>query len=232
MAAMGKEDGRAEVAGEDEKLLMEDQVTVLDLDMLRSMVAMHAEKGGPGKLNREKGGVLRMWEGEIVGDCFSDGKTAMQSTCCPCHRFGKNMQRAGFGSTFLQGSVYFILVVVALSNLLAFIITRTCCFLCLATASTVSAGIYAGYYRTQIRRKFKIQSGESFLDDCVFHLICPCCTLCQESRTLKMNNVQDGIWEGRGETVCTGRFSEDDKPSSLLSPPSVVSTKPPEFRSM
>ncbi|XP_011086146.1 protein PLANT CADMIUM RESISTANCE 4 [Sesamum indicum] len=241
MAAMGKEEGRVKAGGEEEKLLM-DEVTVLDLDILRSTIAMHAEKGGLGKLNGEKkfvsdytqygGGVFRMWEGELVRDCLNDGKIAIQSTCCPCYRFGKNMQRAGFGSSFLQGSIYLILVVIAMSNLLAFMITRSCCFLCLAIASTASGGIYVGYYRTQIRKKFKIQSGESFLDDCVFHLICPCCTLCQESRTLEMNNVQDGIWQGRGETVCTGSFYEDNKPSSLLIPPSVVSTKSPDSHSI
>ncbi|RVW13835.1 hypothetical protein CK203_079443 [Vitis vinifera] len=45
-----------------------------------------------------------------------------------------------------------------------------------------------------------LQGGDSSLDDCVYHLICPCCTLCQESRTLEMNNVQDGTWHGRAVT--------------------------------
>ncbi|KAK4386646.1 hypothetical protein Sango_2535200 [Sesamum angolense] len=201
MAAMGKEEGRAEVGGEEEKKLME-EVTVLDLDMLRSTIAMHAEKGGLGKLNGEKkivsnytqygGGVFRLWEVVRVTD------------------LERNMHRAGFGSSFLQGSIYLIFFVIAMSNLLAFMVSRSCCFLCLAIASTASGGIYVGYYRTQIRKKFKIQ----------------------ESRTLEMNNVQDGIWQGRGVTVCTGSFNEDNEPSSLLIPPSVVSTKSPEFHSM
>ncbi|KAL2253243.1 UNVERIFIED_CONTAM: hypothetical protein Sindi_0119000, partial [Sesamum indicum] len=89
MAAMGKEEGRVKAGGEEEKLLM-DEVTVLDLDILRSTIAMHAEKGGLGKLNGEKkfvsdytqygGGVFRMWEGELVRDCLNDGKIAIQST--------------------------------------------------------------------------------------------------------------------------------------------------------
>nr|GFB33328.1 PLAC8 family protein [Tanacetum cinerariifolium] len=40
---------------------------------------------------------------------------------------------------------------------------------------------------------------DNSLDDCVSHLICPCCTLAQESRTLEMNNVHDGTWHGRDE---------------------------------
>lgn len=120
-----------------------------------------------------------------------------------------------------------------------------------------------------------VQGGETSFDDCVYHLVCPCCTLCQvcfrvrfcfpqymqteysqsyptstklvscteilhydyceleqESRTLEMNNVQDGMWHGRGDTICIGSFSEDSKPYLELSPPFVVSTKCPELLSM
>ncbi|KAK6124452.1 hypothetical protein DH2020_041801 [Rehmannia glutinosa] len=51
-------------------------------------------------------------------------------------------------------------------------------------------------------------------------------------RTLEMNNVQDGAWHGRGDTICIGSLSEDSKPYLELSPPFVVSTKSPEFASM
>ncbi|GJR48331.1 PLAC8 family protein, partial [Tanacetum coccineum] len=49
---------------------------------------------------------------------------------------------------------------------------------------------------------------DSSLDDCVSHLICPCCTLAQESKTLEMNNVHDGTWHGRGDTMCIGTYVE------------------------
>ncbi|KAL3002525.1 hypothetical protein AAZX31_08G058900 [Glycine max] len=55
------------------------------------------EEGG------EFGGVLRMWEGEVL-DCFDDHRIALESTCCPCYRFGKNMKRVDFGSCYIQGS--------------------------------------------------------------------------------------------------------------------------------
>ncbi|KAK4399034.1 hypothetical protein Sango_1378900 [Sesamum angolense] len=247
MMAQLEKKGGAEAAAavkEEERLLMED-ATVLDFDMLCSTVAMQAHKGRWGKLNGDNedekfmsdfhqygGGVFRMWEGELVYDCFDDRRIALQSTCCPCYRFGKNMKRAGFGSCFLQGFIHFILAVVALTNLLAFVITRTRCFLYLAIAFTVFIGTYLGYHRMQIRRKFNIKGGESSVDDCVHHLVCPFCTLSQESRTLEMNNVQDGIWHGRGDTICIGSFSEDAKAFLELSPHFVVSTKSPELLSM
>ncbi|CAA2934293.1 Hypothetical predicted protein [Olea europaea subsp. europaea] len=176
---------------EEERLLMEG-MAVLDFDMLCSTVAMQAQKGTWGKLNESNedeeeailfknnengGGVFRMWEGELIYDCFDHRQIALQSTCCPCYRFGRNMKRAGFGSCFLQGS-------------------------------------------------------DSSLDDCVYHLICPCCTLSQESRTLEMNNVQDGIWHGRGDTVCVGSFSEGNKALFEFSPPFAVSTQSPECHTM
>ncbi|KAG6466497.1 hypothetical protein ZIOFF_025670 [Zingiber officinale] len=55
---------------------------------------------------------------------------------------------------------------------------------------------------SRINVDFLFVQGSDSLDDCVNHLICPCCTLSQESRTLEMNNVQNGVWHGRGDTIC------------------------------
>ncbi|KAL3627622.1 hypothetical protein CASFOL_028985 [Castilleja foliolosa] len=236
----------AEKEEEAERLLVE-EVTVLDFDMLCATVAMQAQKGNWGKLNggdnEEEnvvsdykngygGGLYRMWEGELVNDCFEDRRIALQSICCPWYRFGKNMRRAGLGSCFLQGSVHLILAAIALASMVAFIITKRHYFLYLAISFALSVGIYHGYHRMKIRKKFNIKGGESSFDDCLYHLICPCCTLCQESRTLEMNNVQDGIWHGRGDTICIGSLSENSKPHMNLTPPLVVSTKSPELVSM
>uniref|UniRef100_A0A5B7AR90 PLAC8 family protein n=1 Tax=Davidia involucrata TaxID=16924 RepID=A0A5B7AR90_DAVIN len=165
-------------AGEEEEEKFLEGVAVLDFDMLCSTVAMQTQ-GKWRKLDNheyedggEFGGVLRMWEGELL-DCFEDRRVALESTCCPCYRFGKNMGRAGFGSCFIQDS-------------------------------------------------------DSSLDDCVYHMICPCCSLCQESRTLEMNNVQDGTWHGRGDTICVGGYGESSKAFFELCPPPIMSTKSPE----
>ncbi|KAL1537453.1 hypothetical protein AAHA92_29964 [Salvia divinorum] len=228
----------AAAEGEGERLLSE-EVSVLDFDMLCSTVAMQAQQGKWGKLNGDDGdeheyggGVHRMWEGELFHDCLDDRRLALQSSCCPCYRFGKNMKRAGFGSCFLQGSVHLILLVIALSNLLAFTITKKCYFLYLAISFALSVGTYMGYYRIQIKKKFNIKGGDTSLDDFIYHVICPSCMLSQESRTLEMNNVQDGIWHGRGDTICVGSFSEDSKAYLELCPPFVVSTKCPQLLSM
>ncbi|CDO99657.1 unnamed protein product [Coffea canephora] len=235
-------DQRREEEEEEKESLME-KVAVLDFDMLCATVAMQSHKGKWDTLNAGEngdeeedivvygngGGVLRMWEGELLYDCFDDRRIALQSACCPCYRFGKNMRRAGFGSCFLQGSVYMILVLLALLSMLTFLGTKRRCFLYLAAAFSISVGIYLGIYRTQIRKKFNIRDSESSFDDCVYHLICPCCSLCQESRTLEMNNVQDGIWHGRGDTICIGSYSEGGgKALFERNPPPVMSRQSPE----
>ncbi|XP_058090800.1 uncharacterized protein LOC131237141 isoform X2 [Magnolia sinica] len=105
-------------------------------------------------------------------------------------------------------------------------------FLYLAVAFTISVGTYLGLFRTQIRKQFNIGGSDSSLDDCVNHIVCPCCTLCQESRTLEINNVQDGVWHGRGDAICIGRYGEGSKAFFELRQPPLMPTKSPEFNSM
>ncbi|KDP20861.1 hypothetical protein JCGZ_21332 [Jatropha curcas] len=228
------------VEAEEEERLIEG-MAVLDFDMLCSTVALQTQ-GKWRKLETEDfdamdasggefGGVFRMWEGEVLG-CFDDRRIAIESFCCPCYRFGKNMTRAGFGSCFLQGTVYYVLALTALLNFIAFIVTKRQCFLYLAAAFTISIGMYLGFFRTQMRKKFNIRDGDSSLDDFICHLSCPCCALSQESRTLEMNNVQDGNWHGRGDTLCISGFSEGNKTNLELHPPSIVSTKSPAICNM
>lgn len=221
----------------EEARLMEEGTAVLDFNLLCSTVALQTQ-GKWGSLQNDEdslrdaddwefGGIFRMWEGEVFPDYFEDHRIAMESTCCPCYRFGKNMKRAGFGSCFLQGIVHFILALGALVNLVTFVATKRHCFLYLAVVFSISFGAYLGYYRAQMKRKFNIKGKDSFLDDWMLHLFFPCCTLAQESRTLEMNNVYKGTWHGRGDTICIGSYSEGSKAFTKLSPP-VVSTISPE----
>ncbi|KAL9321284.1 hypothetical protein ACSQ67_013123 [Phaseolus vulgaris] len=212
--------------GEGEKERLLEGKAVVDFDKLCSSVALRSTHGSWGKLgvreDEQQGGVLRMWEGELL-DCFEDRRIAFESACCPCYRFGKNMKLAGFGSCFLQAIVYFLLVIGALVTFIAYTITRIHYFLYLAVAFIIAVGVYLGFYRTRMRKKFNIKGSDSSLDDCAYHFVCPCCTLCQESRTLEMNNVQNGTWHGRGDTLCIGGFRDERKPLFELRPPSVVS---------
>ncbi|GAA0173351.1 hypothetical protein LIER_26984 [Lithospermum erythrorhizon] len=236
-------DKSVEVVMEEEKEKLLEGVTVLDFDLLCSTVALQAEKGKWGTLNFNKygqendgdhegggsyGGVLRMWEGELFYDCFDDRRVAMESTCFPCYRFGKNMRRAGFGPCFFQGSAYLVLAVIAVVNMLTFLITGKHSYLYLSIIFTISVGVYLGFFRTQMKKKFNIHDNDSSFDDCVYHLICPCCTLSQESRTLEMNNVQDGIWHGRGDTICVGSYSDASNPFFQLNAPPIMSVNAPE----
>ncbi|GMY37175.1 cell number regulator 6 isoform X1 [Fagus crenata] len=225
---------------EEEKERFLEGMAVLDFDMLCSTVALQTQQGqwrSFGNVPEEEegggefGGVLRMWEGQVL-DCYEDRRIALETACCPCYRFGKNMRRAGFGPCFIQGTVYFILTVGALLNWIAFIVTKRHCFLYLAVAFTISIGTYLGFFRTQIKKKFNIRGNDNSLDDCIYHLICPCCALCQESRTLEMNNVHDGTWHGRGDTLCIGGFGEGSKAFFELHPQHDVSTKSPQPCSM
>ncbi|KAI4365080.1 hypothetical protein MLD38_021100 [Melastoma candidum] len=191
--------GEEDAEGEEKRRLL-GGVPVLDFDMLCSAMALQTqgkwtnlrgceEEGGRGLCPGEVGGVLRMWEGEFL-DCLEDRRLALQSACCPCYRFGNNMKRAGFGSSFVQGSFHLVLVSCALANAVAFAVTRRHYFLSLAVIFTLSVGAYQGFFRMQMRKKFNIK----------------------EARTLEMNNVQDGTWHGRGDTICITSYS-DGKPS-------------------
>jgi Cys-rich protein (TIGR01571 family) len=234
------------ISGEEingEKKLLEG-MAMLDFDMLCSTVVMQNQQGKWRIFDPEYDGedeedldddedrngvVSRMWEGHIFEDCFDDRRIAVESACCPCYRFGKNMGRARFGSCIIQGTVHFILVFGAFLNFIAFVVTKRNCFLYLAVGFTISIGAYLGFFRSQIKKKFNIRGGDSLLDDFVFHLICPSCTLSQEARTLEMNNVQDGNWHGRGDTtICVGSYNESSKLLVELHPPPVVSIKSPE----
>ncbi|KAG6778609.1 uncharacterized protein [Populus alba] len=251
---MGDLEKQLEVNGrkeedEEEKLLMEG-MSVLDFDLLCSTVAMQTQGKYWAKLESKEeeeegdlrhynngvgvgggGGGFRMWEGEVL-DCFDDRRIAIESLCCPCYRFGKNMRRTGFGSCFLQGVVYYALAFSALLSFVAFIVTKRLYFLYFSVAITFFIGMYLGFFRTQMKKKFNIRGSDSSLDDCVYHLICSCCSLSQESRTLEMNNVQDGIWHGRGDTICVGSYSEGNKVFLELHPPSAVAAKSPAICSM
>ncbi|ESW31229.1 hypothetical protein PHAVU_002G220600 [Phaseolus vulgaris] len=231
---MGDFEKQERTMEEEERESLLEGVAVLDFDVLCSTVALQAGHGKWGKLGvgyddddeeegGQFGGVLRMWEGEIL-ECFDDHRIALESTCCPCYRFGKNMKRAGFGSSYIQAAIYFVLTIGAFLNCIAFAVTRHHCNLYLAVAFVVSFGAYLGFFRTRLRKKFNINASDSSLDDCVYHFACPCCTLCQESRTLEMNNVEDGTWHGRGDKICIGGFGQKSNGFfDQLHPPSIVS---------
>ncbi|XP_074583524.1 uncharacterized protein LOC141839630 [Curcuma longa] len=221
---------------------------VLDFDILCATVALQTrglsvekrrreeeeeegEEAGDEEIGAELAGVQRMWEGDIV-DCFDDRRIAIETACCPCYRFGKNTRRAGLGSCFLQATVYLIFVAGALFNFVAFGITDQHRFLYLGVSCCISTGLYLGFFRARMKKHFNIKGNGTPLDDCLNHLICPCCTLCQESRTLEMNNVQNGVWHGRGDTICLAGAGEGSTTFIALRQPPLLAIRSPVHCSM
>lgn len=49
----------------------------------------------------------------------------------------------------------------------------------------------------------------------------------QEARTLEMNNVQCGVWHGRGDTICLGSNGAGNKAFAALNKASLVPVKSP-----
>ncbi|VAH29120.1 unnamed protein product [Triticum turgidum subsp. durum] len=54
----------------------------------------------------------------------------------------------------------------------------------------------------------------------------------QEARTLEMNNVQCGVWHGRGDTICLGSNGEGNKAFAALHKSPFVLIKSPELCGM
>ncbi len=53
---------------------------------------------------------------------------------------------------------------------------------------------YAGFRRIQMRRRFGLPGDD--VRDYASWLLCPCCSLAQETRTLAANRVDAGVWHG------------------------------------
>ncbi|KAH9576394.1 hypothetical protein CY35_01G158900 [Sphagnum magellanicum] len=153
-------------------------------------------------------GLQRLWEGGLfeIGD-HSD--VTIQTAFCPCATFGRNMERSGFGTSWGQGGIFLLLSVGAVSFYITYVCTGSPWFIYGTLSLLLLMAMYAGHYRVRMRRRFNIIGSEggntvSLIDDHLYHLMCGCCSLCQEARTLKSNNVLNGKWHGRGDILVIG----------------------------
>ena len=125
----------------------------------------------------------------------------------PCCAFARNMQR-GLGLAFLSQFAAF-LVLAYLGRAAALTLSSLCIAdhhvlpNCVALVPSINVAywilvsafaLYAGYRRHQLRQRFRIEGSEAC--DYAAWLCCPMCALCQETRTLAHNRVEDGIWLG------------------------------------
>lgn len=163
------------------------------------------------------GAVQRMWEGDLF-DCLENPKVTAQTAICPCLTFGQNMQMAGFGDCSVQALLFFLVTAgIFLSCQVLALYTATGFMRWLSVFLFMAGTGYGAYHRMEMRRKFNIHGSD--FSDYVYHGFCSCCALCQEGRTLQVNNVHNGIWSGRGNNLTTvGQpFSITVVPSSPFS---------------
>lgn len=144
------------------------------------------------------------WIGGLF-DCRDDMTGACLSLFCTFCVFGWNLERLGFGNMYLHIvtfillciSPFWIFYITAInidSDTIKHVVTITgvvCCFFGL---------IYGGYWRTEIRKKFKLPGnpfccGYSFMTDYVQWLFCWSCSLAQEVRTANFYDIEgDGFY--------------------------------------
>lgn len=155
-----------------------------------------------------EGGLQRLWEGGLF-DVSEHTDVTLHTACCPWHTFGTNMERSGFGTSWAQGGIFFVLAIGAVCFYIIFACTGSPWYIYGTVSLILLIAVYAGHYRARIRRRFNIIGSEgddvvSTIDDHLYHLMCGCCSLCQEARTLKHNNVHNGVWHGRGDILVIG----------------------------
>ncbi|XP_024401717.1 uncharacterized protein [Physcomitrium patens] len=155
-----------------------------------------------------EGGLQRLWEGGLF-DVREYADVTLHTACCPWHTFGTNMERSGFGTSWVQGGFFLLLLIGALCFYVTFLCTGSPWYIYGTVSLFLVIAMYAGHYRARIRRRFNIIGSEgddtvSTIDDHLNHLMCGCCSLCQEARTLKHNNVHNGVWHGRGDILVIG----------------------------
>ncbi|GAQ78281.1 PLAC8 family protein [Klebsormidium nitens] len=142
------------------------------------------------------------WHGRTFG-CLDNKKVCLLSfTFCFCV-FGHNMERLGLGnglvhtvSFMLFCSAPFLVFTLAAGNLDGNVrnaLTITGAIL------SVCGLMYGGYWRTQMRKRFKLPPKSwatkcKTFGDLVSWLIVPCCSLAQETRTAEFYDIEEAAF--------------------------------------
>ncbi|ANM59619.1 PLAC8 family protein [Arabidopsis thaliana] len=113
--------------------------------------------------------VGRPWSTGLF-DCQADQANAVLTTIVPCVTFGQIAEVMDEGEmTCPLGTFMYLLMMPALC----------------------SHWVMGSKYREKMRRKFNLV--EAPYSDCASHVLCPCCSLCQEYRELKIRNLDPSL---------------------------------------
>lgn len=152
---------------------------------------------------------LRLFWGCLGGIAMGD-RWRINLTDGVCgHR--QNRARAYRKSCFVSGFVFFVLIAIISSGYYVLRCERVHEEYCIRLPHILDHDVYqviawallissvlliamGTYTRCGIRRRFGLPGSD--VGDCLLWTFCYPCALCQESRTLQVNNVQDGEWYG------------------------------------
>ncbi|GMH39631.1 hypothetical protein BSKO_07529 [Bryopsis sp. KO-2023] len=150
----------------------------------------------------------RNWAGhpaECCGRCDQLGwKSCLLAWFLPFVAIGMNKRRAFAASMALWTTIFFILFLVHYYNFyIHFFIPCSQSTLCtLRAVIFVWGGLITGIVisilgacnRCSLRKQYNLPGDDC--QDCMLWCCCIPCALCQETRTLAYNNVENGEWEG------------------------------------
>ncbi|CBI32422.3 unnamed protein product, partial [Vitis vinifera] len=117
------------------------------------------------------GGGTRRWSTGLC-HCCDDAANCLITCCCPCITFGQIAEIVSKGSSncAVSGALYALLCLTGL------------------------ACLYSCAYRSRMRAQYDLEDAPCV--DCLVHVFCEGCSLCQEYRELKNRGFDMGIgWE-------------------------------------
>ena len=178
------------------------------------------------------------WIGGLF-DCWDDVTVACLSFFCTFCVFGWNMERLGLGNMYVH-IVTFVLLCVSpfwIFNISAINVDDDTIRLIVAISGAICCVfglLYGGYWRSQIRKKFKLPGnpfccGYPLMTDFGQWLFCWSCSLAQEVRTANFYDIEDDgfyrkVTDEEGHTVLVplpreGNMKNLDSHRSYSCPP-------------
>ncbi|GJP57334.1 hypothetical protein CLOM_g16357 [Closterium sp. NIES-68] len=135
------------------------------------------------------------WQGSQL-DCCADGLGSAVRTalCCFCVH-GRNVERAGFGNKIVHTAmfIFFVfgpIVIFTLGSRPINSVPMQWIVFGLGVLTTIGGVTYGGYWRWKVRRTFLLPEeewccGHKAATDFAAWYVLPCCSLCQEVRTVR-----------------------------------------------